>query len=326
MEQMKNRILSVEHDRILSVEHGFEAPEKRLAIGFCRDIRNNTPSLVWEAVVRAAGTTIVSKHSTEFLDSYILAESSLFVWSDQILLLTCGNGILLNAIDEILAAFGGKEEISFFTYQRKSLLFPEFNLLDFGAEVDFITARILGESYTISVGRDHDLHFFVGDHEKKSGAALPEFQVMMYNLSPACEKLFSGHFNSTADEVLQRSGIKKCLPDMLHSPCLFSPQGFSLNSVLHGDYATLHVTPQPPCSYAGFETSLSPALFGRHLNDLIDIFSPRSFILMMRRRQKSRGAGICTVRLPCYLSVFQSTHSLGKDTGIDLSKYVFLDR
>lgn len=311
------------------MEEEFEAPEKRLAIGFYRDIRTATKPFVWEAIVKAAGATIVNKQSNRYVDAYILSESSLFVWKDQLLLLTCGNGILLNALDEVLACWGAKE-LSYFTYQRKRPLFPHLNHFDFSAEVDFIKARLPGMAHTVSMDDHHGIYLFNSPFGISKGAAFPGCQVMMYSLSVTSSARFSVNSNSTADEVLEHSGIKKCLPGMRFEPCLFSPQGFSLNATRHESYATLHVSPQSPYSYAGFETSLSPAQYGKQINDLIDIFVPRSFILVLKEEEKQidnpHGPGQSTVSFPGYKSVYASSRNFNGKGHFFFSKYVLLDR
>ncbi|KAH3725200.1 hypothetical protein DPMN_051035 [Dreissena polymorpha] len=55
----------------------------------------------------------------------------------------------------------------------------------------------------------------------------------------------------------QKSGIDKILPDAKIDEFLFEPCGYSINGLLpHGQYFTIHVTPEPNCSYVSFESNV----------------------------------------------------------------------
>jgi S-adenosylmethionine decarboxylase len=77
-------------------------------------------------------------------------------------------------------------------------------------------------------------------------------------------------------------------PDARVDAYLFTPCGFSANGVIpapHGEkgthYFTVHVTPEPICSYASFETNVPVGQKGRETTDIIqhvvDIFKPGRF-------------------------------------------------
>lgn len=78
-------------------------------------------------------------------------------------------------------------------------------------------------------------------------------------------------------------------PDARIDAYLFTPCGFSANGVVpaagNGDgddhYFTVHVTPEPHCSYASFETNVPARQTGRETSDIVsqvvDIFKPGRF-------------------------------------------------
>jgi len=86
--------------------------------------------------------------------------------------------------------------------------------------------------------------------------------------------------------LFQKSGIDKLLPEMKMDDFLFSPIGYSMNGIMresseeHKDpsFMTIHVTPQPSCSYASFETNSSFASIGL-ICQVLEIFNPGKFIL-----------------------------------------------
>ncbi len=88
---------------------GFEGPEKGLEIDFAPDwgpargLREITRAQ-WDGILTEAACTILATLSNDRLDSYVLSESSLFVYPLKMLLKTCGTTTLLKAIGPLLAA------------------------------------------------------------------------------------------------------------------------------------------------------------------------------------------------------------------------------
>jgi len=77
-------------------------------------------------------------------------------------------------------------------------------------------------------------------------------------------------------------------PDARIDSYLFTPCGFSANGVVpspsdagNAHYFTVHVTPEPQCSYASFETNVPARQTGRETSDIVsqvvDIFKPGRF-------------------------------------------------
>ncbi|CAK8533818.1 unnamed protein product [Lathyrus sativus] len=113
---------------------GFEGFEKRLEISFSdprlfsdpqgRGLRSLTKSQLDE-ILSPAECTIVSSLSNDNVDSYVLSESSLFVYAYKIIIKTCGTTKLLLAIPPILKL---AESISLnvrsVKYTQGSFIFP----------------------------------------------------------------------------------------------------------------------------------------------------------------------------------------------------------
>ena len=82
----------------------FEGSEKKLEIVVSKD----SPDLrsygreMWEKVVERSRATILSSISNEYIDAYLLSESSLFVSKDRVLMITCGTTTLVHAASAIL--------------------------------------------------------------------------------------------------------------------------------------------------------------------------------------------------------------------------------
>jgi S-adenosylmethionine decarboxylase len=87
-------------------------------------------------------------------------------------------------------------------------------------------------------------------------------------------------------------------PDARVDAYLFTPCGFSANGVIPAPdqagtathYFTVHVTPEPQCSYASFETNVPASQSGRETSEVIehvvDIFKPGRFSVTLFEAKK----------------------------------------
>ncbi|KAF3479492.1 S-adenosylmethionine decarboxylase proenzyme [Arthroderma uncinatum] len=92
-------------------------------------------------------------------------------------------------------------------------------------------------------------------------------------------------------------------PDSRIDAYLFSPCGFSANGVIPSNngksgthYFTVHVTPEPHCSYASFETTVPQDQSGRETADIVsqavDIFKPGRFTVTLFEAKPSPKANV----------------------------------
>lgn len=159
-----------------AVEEGFEGPEKRLEVRFSlpakshsidksrQGLRNITKDQ-WQLMLNLVKCTIISSTSNQFLDSYVLSESSLFVYPNRIILKTCGTTTLLNCLDT-LKEYGARcgASIQFVIFSRKNFNFPhkqQFPHQSFETEVDILHKYFSGSAHILGPvlsGGDH--HFF----------------------------------------------------------------------------------------------------------------------------------------------------------------------
>ena len=54
-----------------------------------------------------------------------------------------------------------------------------------------------------------------------------------------------------------------------------------MNAILHNAYSTMHVTPEPQCSYVSFETSTCLPNYGALVRNVLNLFRPKRFVLTM---------------------------------------------
>ncbi|KAL7749037.1 spermidine resistance protein [Sorochytrium milnesiophthora] len=117
----------------------------------------------WQDMLDLVKCQILSVASNEYMDAYLLSESSLFVYPQRVILKTCGTTTLLLALPRILEIaqhMCGFKAVDKVFYSRKSYLFPEkqqwphqswdaeVKCLDdmFGAVVENGSAYVLGKT------------------------------------------------------------------------------------------------------------------------------------------------------------------------------------
>ena len=150
-------------------EPGFEGPEKNLQVIFNR-MYDDTGTLLtvnqerWQEMLTYAKCKILSSISNDKVITYILSESSLFVYDDRIILKTCGTTPLLNALDDIILI--GKEQNlkpAAVLYWRKNFSNPHLQNpihQTFENEVSLLDEHLGGDSRTAILGPTDKDHFY----------------------------------------------------------------------------------------------------------------------------------------------------------------------
>ncbi|MBA6364897.1 adenosylmethionine decarboxylase, partial [Colwellia sp. BRX8-8] len=86
----------------------FEGSEKKAEIlidGKQLSLLNDIDDEFWSALVNRSQAQILSSIENEYCKAFLLSESSLFVWSDRILILTCGETQLVKAVEFFIQKF-----------------------------------------------------------------------------------------------------------------------------------------------------------------------------------------------------------------------------
>jgi len=270
----------------------FEGPEKKLEIILTQphpNLRSNSDGR-WNKVVKAAGARILSKISTQSLDAYLLSESSLFVWDSWILMITCGKTTLIHALEEILT-FIDKSDVDYVFYERKNFIYPSEQPSDFEQDAMRIHRFFSGKSYRLGPANHDHLHVFYCSRPGIVPEEDATFQILMNDPDPKVMAFFSKENVNTSEEAGRLSGLYA----LYHAPMkmddyLFSPCGYSLNSIKDDKYFTVHITPEPGGSYASFETNIIEKNDYTDIADkVISIFKPRRYSLVLTTT-KSREA------------------------------------
>jgi S-adenosylmethionine decarboxylase len=323
---------------------GFEGPEKRLEIDFYANPLHpegfrSISRARWQEMCVLAKCNILNHTKNECFDSFVLSESSLFVYPTKVMIKTCGTTTLLNAIPRILEfAREFDQPLRRVQYSRKNFIFPKEQLFphrDWNTEVEFLNTHFDGSSYVMGpLNGDHwclYLADYSQDHQMMSsndvmtmmeetsaataasscpaspmmgspsspsmmtssmmssrqpqqqqpsngGCGERTLEIMMQDLDREVAQTF--YRNRDADgqpeesDNLKYPGMSEILPGSTTDEYNFSPCGYSMNGLNKNAFYTIHVTPEPHCSYASFETNVSLAAYRGLVSHVLNIFKP----------------------------------------------------
>ena len=304
----------------------FEGPEKKLEIILTAPQTGLRAAVDrrWDRVVTACGAEIISQISTDQLDAYLLSESSLFVWDDRVLLITCGQTAPVDAIP-VLVEFMHRRKIAWVFYERKNFLFPEEQPRDFTGDVCRLSEFFDGESRKLGLAAEDHLHVFCANPGPCPGGEDVTLQILMNDLDPAVSDAFSGTCARGARRIEKETGIDRLVSDMRQDRHVFSPFGYSINAIRGRDYCTIHVTPQRGGSYASFETNRVAPDHDRVIDQVLSVFRPRRFSLVMTRSVNTTPATVlpgtdCVV--PGYCIRYRNTWQLKTGYIISFSNHI----
>jgi len=278
----------------------FEGTEKLLEVWFTSNVEdgltnnNNNgdlriiPREKLDQLLGIVDAEIISVDKNEFIDSYVLSESSMFISSNRFIIKTCGITKLLFAVQpliDIVQRFTGMKLMNFF-YSRRVYLKPENQIgihQTFNSEVEYLQKIVPdGSPYIIGSKQTEQWYLFtsdnVSDFIESDDVTL---EILMSDMDETAMVEFTKLKNESSADVIKNSGIEKILPGSINDGCLFNPIGFSLNGLYKEAYYTIHVTPQPSCSYVSFETNIKKESYDHIVNKVLDIFKPNKFIITL---------------------------------------------
>ncbi|KAJ1404940.1 S-adenosylmethionine decarboxylase [Sesbania bispinosa] len=246
-----------------------------------------------DEILAPAECTIVSSLSNEKVESYVLSESSLFVYPYKIIIKTCGTTKLLLSIPPILKL---SEVLSLkvrsVRYTRGSFTFPgaqPFPHRNFSEEVAVLDSYFgkLGSgsmAYVIgSADNAHNWHVYSAAAESASlFDPVYTLEMCMTGLDREKASVFYKEQFGSATLMTENSGIRKILPESQICDFDFEPCGYSMNSVEGAAVSTIHVTPEDGFSYASFETcgyNLELVNLKQLVERVLTCFQPDEFLI-----------------------------------------------
>lgn len=325
---------------------GFEGFEKRLEISFfhpglfCdpegRGLRSLTKSQLDE-ILEPAACTIVSSLSNADVDSYVLSESSLFVYAYKIIIKTCGTTKLLLAIPPILRlAESISLNVKSVRYTRGSFIFPgaqPFPHRHFSEEVATLDGYFgklgSGSKAYIMGGSDEAQNWHVYSASAESvrpSDSVYTLEMCMTGLDREKALVFFKDQSGSAAQMTVDSGIRKILPNSQICDFDFEPCGYSMNSVEGAAVSTIHVTPEDGFSYASFETAgydLKAVNLNKLVVRVLACFQPTEFSVAVHADSASKSfEQNCMLDVKGYCREERSHEGLGMGGSVVYQKFV----
>ncbi|GAB4828965.1 hypothetical protein Ancab_018625 [Ancistrocladus abbreviatus] len=296
---------------------GFEGYEKRLEMSFFepsifvdpegKGLRALTKAQLDE-ILGPAECTIVDSLSNDNVDSYVLSESSLFIYPYKIIIKTCGTTKLLLAIPPILRL------AATLSLGIKSVCY--FGKLGAGSK-----AYVMGGS-----AKPQKWHVYVASAEKTiSYNPVYTIEMCMTGLDRGKAGVFYKSQSSSAAVMTDLSGIRKILPDSEICDFEFNPCGYSMNAIEGAAISTIHITPEDGFSYASFEAvGYDPQTV--NLNQLVErvlnCFLPSEFSIAVHADVAAKILEFnCLLDVHGYSREEESTEELGVGGSIVYQKF-----
>lgn len=102
----------------------------------------------------------------------------------------------------------------------------------------------------------------------------------MFDMDPTVASIFyQGENGLTGKEMTMKAEIATLCPGATIDEAAFTPCGYSMNAVLHDAYFTIHITPEPQCSYVSFETNTSLGKYHSTVIILVILLYRNSIVL-----------------------------------------------
>lgn len=253
---------------------GFEGYEKRLEVSFFepgifsdpegRGLRVLSKSQLDE-ILEPAQCTIVDSLSNDLVDSYVLSESSLFVYPYKLIIKTCGTTKLLLSIPAVLKLSNHLSlEVKSVRYTRGSFIFPgaqPFPHRSFSEEVTildnyFLKLGLVSEAQVMGSpdSQAQKWHVYSASAKaSKESSPVYTLEMCMTGLDRKKASVFYKSNTSSAATMTDISGIRKILPESKICDFEFDPCGYSMNAIEGDAVSTIHITPEDGFSYASFE-------------------------------------------------------------------------
>lgn len=257
----------------------FEGSEKKIEIIFSKKSLSllEKPESFWKNILKTARAEIISKMISPQLHAYLLSESSLLIWKNRLVLITCGQTVLSQAFIKILRAFP-KDSIELYFFQRKNEFFPYDQKSSFYKDLKKIEKPIPGKAYRF--GSLHNHHFFLFYNESSYKPPSPDqtLEILFYD---------SKTIRDTSKKTIAalRKSLKGIFKGFKLQDHFFKPSGYSLNAVKNEFYYTIHITPEESFFYISLETNIGQLKSAELIKKTLLLFKPLNFDLILFQSQ-----------------------------------------
>ncbi|XP_012940067.1 S-adenosylmethionine decarboxylase proenzyme [Aplysia californica] len=270
----------------------FEGTEKLLEVWFSSSHPNDSCDLrrierkEWDDLLKLVKCEVISFMRDDSMDAYVLSESSMFVTKDRFILKTCGTTTLLMAVDrlvELVKQRCGYDTVADIFYSRKNFTRPELQHhlhQSFDKEVEHLDNMFKnGAAYVLGRMNKDCWHLYTLE-DGNVHQSDQTFELLMWDMCQDKMKIFTKEISSDGKDATQKSGIGTIIPGLQIDDFLFEPCGYSMNGILPGGfYITIHVTPEPHCSYVSFESNVPQESYDDLIKKVLNVFNPGKFLM-----------------------------------------------
>ena len=256
----------------------FEGSEKKVEVLVHPEklsLLNDVSDDFWALLVQRCNAQILSSIRNDSCKAFLLSESSLFVWDDRFLILTCGVTDLVNSAEFFIQEIG-LDVIKHLTYQRKNEYFAHVQPTCFGDDIKLLSQYLPGKALRFGELDSHHTYMFHQTNDFKAEANDVTYELLAYQISEnASSELTVPGLN--VEDIRDFLKLDIILPNFILDDFVFDPYGYSVNAILGNDYLTIHVTPQADSSYVSFESSLDLIELAP---TILKVLQPASFDLL----------------------------------------------
>jgi S-adenosylmethionine decarboxylase len=190
----------------------------------------------WAQVVAQCEAKILSKISNDSMKAFLLSESSLFVWEDHLLILTCGDTRLVNSVMYFLEHVkpAAVEQV---IYQRKNEYCSHLQASHVLDDTKLLQTKNEGKLLRFGELDSHHSYLYHLDNDYKGSLHDKTYEVLIYNIAPTMSLMLTQKDinNQKIRAILQ---LEKIIPDFELDDFVFEPFGYSLNAIQGNDYFT----------------------------------------------------------------------------------------
>jgi len=255
----------------------FEGSEKKAEVYTKHEqcsLLNNIDDKFWHELVAAGNAKILSSLSNKYCKAFILSESSLFIWHDRFLILTCGITQLVKSIEYFITHIG-QENIAYCSYQRKNEYYSNAQPSSFSDDIKLLGKYIHGNALRFGEIDSHHNYFFYKENKQFINKDKTyEFIAYQVNSNVLCKLSSQVLTSSDIREFLQ---LENLFPQFILDDFVFKPYGYSINGLYKDKYFTIHITPQASSSYISIAANVDLI---KLVPDILTILQPLSFDLL----------------------------------------------
>jgi S-adenosylmethionine decarboxylase len=256
----------------------FEGSEKKVEVTLS-DINysliNDLPDSFWYELISCSDAKILSKIQNDQCKAFILSESSLFVWHNRFVILTCGVTHLVNSVEFFIQKMG-EQSIAYLTYQRKNEYYSQAQPSCFGDDVKRLNSYIKGNALRFGEMDSHHTFLFYQEEVTQRKRSNQSYEFLAYQISDNASNQLTRR-NLPHHEIREFLQLDELLKGFEIDDHVFEPYGYSVNAIKGNRYITIHVTPQAESSYVSVESNINLSYL---IPTFLQVLAPKSFDLL----------------------------------------------